>query len=97
MRAEYDSEADALAIDLVRDPVAAWAEDLDERSRVAVAEGGEAVSIEILYPSLGIDGPLATAAARHGLDAEALVVAARSALAAPDREILIEVRARSAA
>jgi uncharacterized protein YuzE len=97
MRAEYDSEADALAIDLVLEPRAAWADEIDDRSNVAVTEGGEPVSIEILYPSMGMDEPLRIAAERHGLDVEALRIAAHAAVAAPDRVIIIEVKARSLA
>jgi uncharacterized protein YuzE len=97
MRAEYDSEADALAIDLILEPRAAWADEIDDRSNVAVTEAGEPVSIEILYPSMGLDGPIQTAAARYGLDEEALLIAARAAVAAPDRVIIIEVKARSLA
>jgi hypothetical protein len=97
MRAEYDSEADALAIDLLPEASAAWADEIDGRSNVAVTERGVPVSIEILYPSMGIDGPLQAAAARYGLDEEALRVAAHAAIDAPDRAITIEVAARSLA
>ncbi|WP_217915059.1 hypothetical protein [Miltoncostaea marina] len=97
MRAEYDSTADALAIDLVREPVAASGEGVDERCTVALDGSGAAISVELLYPSVGVEGPLTAAAERYGLDAEALIAAARSALAAPDREVVLEVGARSAA
>lgn len=97
MRAEYDSEADALAIDLIAEARAAWAEEIDGRCNMAVTEAGEPVSLEILYPAMGMDGPIQAAAARYGLDEEALLIAARASVAAPDREIIIEVRARSVA
>jgi uncharacterized protein YuzE len=89
MRAEYDSRADALAIDLVSDPAAHSGEGVDDRCTVAIDEHGRALSIELLYPSEGIDASLGAAAERYGLDAEALVAAARSALAAPDREVVL--------
>ena len=95
MRAEYDSRADALAIDLVADPIADSGEGLDDRCTVALDERGHVVSLELLYPGDGLEPPLAAAAERYGLDAEALIAAARSALAAPDREIVLEVGART--
>jgi len=95
MRAEYDSRADALAIDLVPRPVAHSGHGIDDRCTVAVDERGAALSIEVLYPADGIESSLAAVAARYGLDVEALVAAARSALAAPDREVVLEVGAPS--
>lgn len=88
MRAEYDSEADALAIDLVENPVAARAVGDDDRCTVALDDRGRPVGVEVLYPSKPFEALLAGAAARHDLDAEALVAAARSALAAPDRVVV---------
>jgi hypothetical protein len=55
------------------------------------------VDVQVLYPDPRISEPLAAVADRYGLDFEALVAAARSALAAPDRLISLEVAARSAA
>lgn len=98
MRADYDSEADALLIELVANPVAAGGDhEIDDRCRVSVDERGQAVAVEVLYPSMGMDRQLQTAAERHGLDGEALQIAAHAAVAAPDRVIIIEVRARSLA
>jgi uncharacterized protein YuzE len=97
MRAEYDSEADALAIDLVKDTLATRTDEIDGRCRVALAEDLQPLSIEVLYPSMGMDRQLEIAAERHGLDAEALKIAAHAAVAAPDRVIVIEVKARSLA
>lgn len=97
MWADYDSEADALGIDLVERPRATRTDEIDDRCRVAMTEAGDAVAIEVLYPSMGMDAQLETAAERHGLDAEALKIAAHAAVAAPDRVIVIEVKARSLA
>jgi uncharacterized protein YuzE len=97
MRAEYDSEADALAIDLVPDFVIDHDEEVDGRCNVAVDRAGRPVSVEVLNPGLDPESSLTAAAGRFGLDAEALVGAARAALAAPDREIVLEVRARTIA
>jgi hypothetical protein len=41
--------------------------------------------------------PLRAAAERYGLDAEALIAAARAALAAPDRAVTMDVAVRAAA
>jgi hypothetical protein len=44
-----------------------------------------------------IDEPLRAAAERYDLDAEALIAAARAALAAPDRAVTLDVAVRAAA
>jgi uncharacterized protein YuzE len=97
MRAEYDSRADALVIDLVTDPVASSGEGVDDRCTVELDAKGRAVSVELLYPTDGLEASLGATAERYGLDAEPLIAAARSALAAPDREIVLEVGARTPA
>lgn len=96
MRAEYDSEANAISIDLLH--VNHWerGETVHARGNVALASAGVA-NVEVLYPDMGIEEPLAAVAERYALDVEALVAAARSALAAPDRVIELEVHARSVA
>jgi hypothetical protein len=53
--------------------------------------------VQLLYPDLGIDEPLAAVAGRYDLDREALQAAAQSALAAPDRAVVVEVAARASA
>jgi len=50
------------------------------------------VNIELLSPAKHLP-LLAVAARRHRLDAEALEAAARSALAAPDRVVVLDVLA----
>lgn len=86
MRADYDSQANAISIDVV--PSNRWehCEGVGGRVNVAIAEG-KPVNVELLYPDLGIDEPLHAAAERFGLDAEALTAAAKAALAAPDRTV----------
>jgi len=94
MRADYDSEADALSIDLLivdrwdgpDDPID------DSYCHVSFA-GGEPANIEILSPRAhpeAIDF-LDQAAERYGLDAEALRAIAKAALQAPDRIVEIKV------
>jgi hypothetical protein len=97
MRAEYDSEANALAIELVAvddERLPARGNSVHERANVAVVDG-EPVDVELLYPDLGIEGPLEAAADKYGLDLEALIAAARSALAAPDRSVVLDIGLRS--
>lgn len=82
MRAEYDSEADALSIDLIEvDPWDAGEGVGGDYCTVAVA-GGRPANVELLSPATNL-GLLVVAAKRYGPDREALEAAAGSALAAP--------------
>jgi hypothetical protein len=97
MKADYDSEADAIAISVIEldeDHEPARGDSVHERCTVALVDGA-VVDVEILYPELGVEEPLGAAAARYDLDLEALIAAARSSLAAPDREITLDVAART--
>ena len=88
MRAEYDSEADALSIDLIES--SSWDDSIsiDETyCHLAVAEGVP-VNIELLSPAKSLHF-LDSAAKRAGVDPTELQAAARSALAAPDRVITL--------
>ncbi len=96
MRADYDSTANAISI-LIGDAEHADSSDQAHRRAIVALTHGRPVEVQVLYPDMGIDEPLAAVAKRHGLDLEALAAAARSALAAPDRVVEIEVRARAAA
>lgn len=94
MRSDYDKEANAISIALVDSPIADRADQRHERAIVALRDG-EPVSLEILYPDLGVDEPLRAVAERYELDLEILTAAATAALAAPDRAVTVEVAARS--
>jgi hypothetical protein len=90
MRADYDSEADALSIELWRferyerqDPVD------DDYCTVGIA-GGKPANVALLAPAKHLD-LLDVAAERFGLDATALIAAAQAALAAPDRVVELEI------
>ncbi|MHB1999248.1 MAG: hypothetical protein ACYCSI_03580 [Solirubrobacteraceae bacterium] len=96
MRADYDSTANAISIEIVANAHADASEEVDSRAIVALAEG-RPVEVQLLYPDLGIDEPLAAVAHCYQLDGEALHAAAQSALAAPDRVVTLEVHARAAA
>ena len=96
MKADYDSQANALAITLVEvesSTSPAQEDRVHDRAGVALVDG-HPVHIEILYPDQGIDEPLAAVAAHYPLDVESLRAAARSALEAPDRVVTLEVAAR---
>jgi len=96
MRAEYDSTANAISIGIADSVHAEHGDEVHERAIVALADG-EPVEVQILYPDLGITEPLAAVAERYGLDLEALQAATQSALAAPDRVVVLEVAARAPA
>lgn len=96
MRAEYDSTANAISIAITDARHADASDEVDARAIVALAEG-KPVEVQLLYPDLGISEALAAVADRYELDREALHAAAQSALAAPDRVVILEVEARAPA
>jgi hypothetical protein len=96
MRADYDSQADALDIELVPFDLFERQEPVhDTYCHVGFAKGGPA-SIELLTPTKHLD-LLQVAAERYDLDGTALLAAAQAALAAPDRVVTLEVAAPVAA
>lgn len=96
MKADYDSEADALLITLIKDRRSDDTDsvDADELCNVALSKA-RVISVELLYPAENL-ALLRSAAERFGLDAEALLAAARAALAAPDRAVTIDLSGRLA-
>ena len=96
MRADYASNANAISIAISDAPHADRAEEVHSRAVVALA-GGKPIDVQLLYPDLGISEPLAAVADRYQLDLEALHAAAQSALAAPDRVVVLEVAVRAPA
>jgi len=96
MKADYDSEANALSIDLVDARHWEGSEGVGERVNVSFADN-KPVNVEVLYPNLGLEEPLREAADRFELDAEVLIAAAQAAIAAPDREVTLEVGVRTTA
>jgi hypothetical protein len=96
MRAQYDSHANAISIELTKIEKADRADQAHKRAVVAI-RAGRPIELQLLYPDKGVAEPLAAAAARHGLDREALAAAAAAALAAPDRSVSVDVALRSAA
>lgn len=96
MKADYDSKANALSIDLIEARRWEYSEEVSQQVNVAIA-GGRPVNVELLYPNLGLEQPLRLAAERYDLDAEALIAAAQAAIAAPDRMVTLDVGVRAAA
>lgn len=96
MQADYDSEADALSIVLRRFKYFDDQEQVDDDYCNVGLVGDHAVEVELLYPAENLD-LLAVAAERYDLDGTALVAAARAALAAPDRLVIMDVVERAAA
>jgi hypothetical protein len=96
MLADYDSTANAISIALTDASHADGSDEVHARAIVALAEG-KPVEVQLLYPDLGISEPLAAVVARYELDREALHAAAQSALAAPDRVVILEVGTRTPA
>lgn len=92
MRAIYDTEADALAIDLEEARRADYGDD-ETPGAIVHMRSGRPISLDVLGPREALEAPLEQVAARHGLDLAALRAAAHSALAAPDRVVLLDVRA----
>jgi hypothetical protein len=95
MRADYDSEADALSIDLIE--VDRWDGDEeidDDYCHVSMRRGCPA-NVELLNPINHLE-LLKVAGERLGLDSEALLAAAKAALAAPDRAVTVDVAASAA-
>lgn len=94
MRADYDSAANAISIAITDAAHADASDAVHPRAIVALAEG-KPVELQLLYPGSGISEPLAAVADRYNLDVEALHAAAQSAIAAPDRLVVVEVSARA--
>lgn len=95
MRAEYDKDSDALQIDLGEPERRGYAEDVDGDGTfcfVEVNDADERVGVELLDAKDHLY-LLARAADQYDLDAEALAAAARAAMAAPYRQVTIEVAA----
>jgi uncharacterized protein YuzE len=90
MKADYDSEADALSIELTKFKRYDRQESVDDDNCHVGIVADRAVDIELLYPARHLD-LLGIAAERYDLDSEALLAAAKAALAAPDRLITMDL------
>jgi hypothetical protein len=96
VKADYDSQADALSISLVQFKHYDHQESVDEDNCHVGIVAGRPVDVELLYPARHLD-LLETAAERYDLDSEALVAIAKAALAAPDRLVTMDLSGSLAA
>jgi hypothetical protein len=97
MRADYDSEGDTIQIELEAARKPGHAEDVEDGAVVVSVREDRPVMLDVIGTRNGFEEPLRAAAERYDLDAEALIAAARAALAAPDRAITMDVAVRAAA
>jgi uncharacterized protein YuzE len=96
MRADYDSQADALIVELHQVERFDHGEQVDDDFCNVGIVGDRVVAVELLYPAEHLD-LLDVAAERYALDGTALTAAAHAALAAPDRLVVMDVAERAAA
>lgn len=97
VRADYDSEAKTIQIDLEAFEGLDYGDDeVDDRVVVGIRKG-KPVRIDLLEAKGGLEEPLRKAADVYELDADALIAAARAALSVPDRTVVLDVGVRAAA
>jgi hypothetical protein len=92
MRADFDSKADALDIELVRFGRLEWEDSVDDTYCQVGFANGKPVCVELLNPAEQLD-LLPVVAERYELDGDALLAAAQAALAAPDRLVELKLSA----
>ena len=97
MRADYDSEGDTIQIELESVGRLDYGEDVQDGAVIVGILDGRAVMVDVIGTRSDFEEPLRAAAASYGLDAEALIAAARAALAAPDRTVTLDVALHAAA
>ncbi|HEX7058889.1 MAG TPA: hypothetical protein VF176_03475 [Solirubrobacterales bacterium] len=88
MKADYDSEANALSIDLVEVPRWDNGTEIDDTYCNVALFQGTPVNVELLNPSDHLD-LLDVVAKRFALDVVALRATAQAALAAPNRVVTV--------
>ena len=88
MKAYFDSEANAVSIDLLA--VECWddGDEFDEYYCTVAFSKGRLANIGLLYPSEKLH-LLEAVAKSYNLDANSLLTAAKAALAAPDQTVTI--------
>jgi len=96
VKADYDSEANALLITLLEGARCDDGDSVDKQELCNVGlVQGRVTSVELLYPADNLK-LLEEAAERFDLDAQGLLAAAGAALAAPDRAVTIGLSRRLA-
>lgn len=98
MKADYDSKGDTIQIDLL-DPVGRvdYGDDRVDDWLVVSIRDGKPVRIDVIGTGGDLGASLRRAGDHYGLDSEALLAAAQAALAAPDREVVLNVGSSAAA
>ena len=97
MRVDYESDCDTIQITLDQVGHLSGGSDVVGGGAVIVSyEERRPAMIDVIGTRNGFEAPLRLAAERNDLDAEALLAAARAALAAPDRMVELDVGVRAA-
>ncbi len=97
MKADYESKCDTIQITLDRvDRLRGGSDVIDDGAVIVSYGGGRPAVIDVIGARNGFEQSLRVAAQRHDLDAEALMAAAKAALAAPDRPVELDVGVRAA-
>jgi hypothetical protein len=97
MKADYDSEGDTIQIELETVERLEFGREVENGAVVVHFLENRPVVVDVIGTGADFARPLQVAAGRHDLDAEALIAAARAALAAPDRAVTLDVAVRTAA
>lgn len=92
MKAYFDSEANAVSIDLVAVDLWDDGDEFDEYYCTVAFSKGQLVNVGLLYPSEEIH-LLEAVAKSYNLDAGSLIAAAKAAMANPDQEVTTPDRA----
>ncbi len=91
MKADYDSEGDTVQIDLETvDHVDYGNDEVDDGLVISICNG-RPVRIDVIGTGGDLEASLRRAGDHYGLDSEALLAAAQAAVAAPDREVVLDV------
>lgn len=97
MRADYDSKADTIQIEMGVNVDRLDRDDASIPGLIVGIADGHPVMIDLIGTGTDIEYRLRAAADRYGLDAEALIAAATAARAAPDRAVTLDVAIRAVA
>jgi hypothetical protein len=97
MRADYDSEGDTIQIELESADRLDFGERVQNGAVIVHFLDKRPAAVDVIGTDSDFERPLRIAAERYELDAEALIAAARAALAAPDRAVTLAVAVRAAA
>ncbi len=74
-----------------------YGEDVENGAVVVSVDAGRPMMLDVIGTRDGFESTLRVAAERYDLDGEALIAAARAALAAPNRAVTLDVAVRAAA